>query len=346
MPTCSAAARPATTGSRPRGNHQPHPDLRSATTATRPAPGSRPSSTTPGSPATAPRVTTAPARGGKSATHIKTSTTCESCHVIAAWQPASRVDHAQVLGTCFSCHDGTVATGKNATHIPSDNACEQCHTTTPVAAGQFLAHRPDRSLLRLPRRHTGDRQERHPHPLEHVLRHLPRDLLVAAGHAGRPHPGERQLRVVPQRHDGHRQERRPHRLQHRLRRPATRRHAWKPVTRVDHAQVTGTCFSCHDGTKATGKTPTHIPSDNTCDNCHSPLAWKPARFDHTGITNNCASCHNGVKAQGKRPRISPAATRAKPAMPWRMEAGNPGRSHPGDGTCAVATTAPRRPARA
>ena len=40
-------------------------------------------------------------------------------------------------------------------------------------------------------------------------------------------------------------------------------------------------------------------SDNTCENCHSPLAWKPARFDHTGVTGNCFSCHNGTNAGGK-----------------------------------------------
>ena len=34
-----------------------------------------------------------------------------------------------------------------------------------------------------------------------------------------------------------------------------------PVTRVDHADVLGTCFTCHNGTTATGKTPNHIASD-------------------------------------------------------------------------------------
>ena len=88
--------------------------------------------------------------GGKPATHIRSSTTCESCHVVAAWKPASLVDHAQVLGTCFSCHDGTTASGKNATHIPVRYGLRPVPHHGPVAAGQFLAHRPDRSVLDLP----------------------------------------------------------------------------------------------------------------------------------------------------------------------------------------------------
>jgi hypothetical protein len=74
-----------------------------------------------------------------------------------------------------------------------------------------------------------------------------------------------------------------------------------PADLVDHTQVIGTCFSCHDGTTATGKNPTHITSGNNCDDCHTTNAWIPANFDHTNITNNCISCHNGTDATGKHP---------------------------------------------
>jgi hypothetical protein len=71
------------------------------------------------------------------------------------------------------------------------------------------------------------------------------------------------------------------------------------ITRVNHAGVIANCVSCHNGVLATGKGPAHIASNNTCENCHTTLAWIPAHFDHRGVTATCASCHNGVAAPGK-----------------------------------------------
>jgi hypothetical protein len=74
------------------------------------------------------------------------------------------------------------------------------------------------------------------------------------------------------------------------------------VTRVSHAGVVANCASCHNGVLATGKGPLHIASNNTCENCHTTLAWMPAHFDHRGVTATCVSCHNGVTAPGKPTR--------------------------------------------
>jgi hypothetical protein len=68
---------------------------------------------------------------------------------------------------------------------------------------------------------------------------------------------------------------------------------------MSHAGVTSNCFSCHNGVLATGKPANHIASNNTCQNCHTTLAWLPARFDHQGVTAMCSTCHNGVLASGK-----------------------------------------------
>jgi hypothetical protein len=76
---------------------------------------------------------------------------------------------------------------------------------------------------------------------------------------------------------------------------------WVPTYFVDHTQVIGTCGSCHDGTIATGKHPTHITSGINCDDCHTTVAWLPANFDHINIVDNCISCHNGTDAIGKGP---------------------------------------------
>ncbi|HEX9139622.1 MAG TPA: cytochrome c3 family protein, partial [Steroidobacteraceae bacterium] len=72
-----------------------------------------------------------------------------------------------------------------------------------------------------------------------------------------------------------------------------------PVRSISHAGVTASCVSCHNGTLATGKGPNHIASNNQCENCHTTIAWLPARFDHQGVNGACASCHNGVVASGK-----------------------------------------------
>jgi hypothetical protein len=67
---------------------------------------------------------------------------------------------------------------------------------------------------------------------------------------------------------------------------------------VSHVGVTANCASCHDGVLATGKGAAHIASNQQCQNCHTTLAWLPARFDHQGVSAACSSCHNGVVAAG------------------------------------------------
>jgi hypothetical protein len=74
------------------------------------------------------------------------------------------------------------------------------------------------------------------------------------------------------------------------------------ITRINHAGVVANCISCHNGVLAMGKSPTHIVSNNTCENCHTTFAWMPAHFDHRGVTATCVSCHNGLAAPGKPTR--------------------------------------------
>jgi hypothetical protein len=74
----------------------------------------------------------------------------------------------------------------------------------------------------------------------------------------------------------------------------------------NHAGVTGACVSCHNGSSATGKQPTHIASSNNCQNCHTTIAWLPVRIvDHTQVIGSCLSCHNGTTATGKPPTHVP-----------------------------------------
>jgi hypothetical protein len=65
------------------------------------------------------------------------------------------------------------------------------------------------------------------------------------------------------------------------------------------------CAACHNGLIATGLSPRHIPSTGSCGNCHTTIAWTPARFEHRGVMLACASCHDSVHATGKPSRHVP-----------------------------------------
>jgi hypothetical protein len=70
------------------------------------------------------------------------------------------------------------------------------------------------------------------------------------------------------------------------------------VQPVSHAGVTGSCAGCHNGVLATGIGPGHIHAGTQCQDCHTILAWLPARVEHRGLSASCGSCHNGVTAPG------------------------------------------------
>jgi hypothetical protein len=73
-------------------------------------------------------------------------------------------------------------------------------------------------------------------------------------------------------------------------------------TQLSHFGIAANCVSCHNGVLAAGKGAGHIASNSACENCHTTLAWMPARFDHQSVTAKCASCHNGVIGPGRPTR--------------------------------------------
>jgi hypothetical protein len=73
---------------------------------------------------------------------------------------------------------------------------------------------------------------------------------------------------------------------------------WEQV-RFDHAAVTGSCMSCHDGFVARGKSNDHIFTSSDCNLCHIEVTWNAIRFDHSAVTGSCSSCHNDAEATGK-----------------------------------------------
>src|SRR5687767_13582499 len=49
----------------------------------------------------------------KPANHVMTSERCDACHTQDAFMPVLFMQHTEVRGACFTCHNGTTATGKN-----------------------------------------------------------------------------------------------------------------------------------------------------------------------------------------------------------------------------------------
>jgi len=73
---------------------------------------------------------------GKPASHIASSDLCDACHQPGPtpWGPlaASAVDHTQVIGSCISCHNNSIAPGKSASHIATTDVCDACHQPGPT----------------------------------------------------------------------------------------------------------------------------------------------------------------------------------------------------------------------
>ncbi len=79
----------------------------------------------------------------------------------------------------------------------------------------------------------------------------------------------------------------------------TTANSWLPIRRVDHLEVRGSCFSCHNGVVTTGKHNRHLPTSNVCDDCHLTRTWEIARFDHGFLpasgAGQCGRCHGPGK---------------------------------------------------
>jgi len=76
--------------------------------------------------------------------------------------------------------------------------------------------------------------------------------------------------------------------------------AWLPAS-FDHSLVTGSCSSCHDNVRATGKPSGHFVTSSECDDCHTTVAWLPLSFVHRSPNYPgdhrqallCTDCHGG-----------------------------------------------------
>jgi hypothetical protein len=60
--------------------------------------------------------------------HIQSSNNCAACHDTNSFRPGVHFNHAEVMGACVSCHNGTIAQGEGPTHPATSQNCAACHT--------------------------------------------------------------------------------------------------------------------------------------------------------------------------------------------------------------------------
>lgn len=245
---------------------------------------------------------------GKTQTHFATTNTCDNCHNTNVWKPAlTPFDHSSATGSCYSCHNGTraPAVGKSATHIAASTACDACHTTAnwTVAGAQvdhaqvvgtcFSCHNgtkaKGKTLTHFATTNTCDNCHT---TLAWKPAIKPFDHTSATGTCNSCHNGTRPPAVGKTT---------THIATTSVCESCHTTVTWKPVPakNVDHTQVIGSCFSCHNDTKVPGKSANHITTSNTCDLCHTTVNWTASIVDHTQVIGTCFTCHNGTKATGK-----------------------------------------------
>lgn len=262
---------------------------------------------------------------GKPSTHIPTSGQCDSCHGnFVAFRPAV-MNHVNTAGQCSWCHGGNYlsvnALAKPVTHIPVSNQCDSCHKSGFVSWSPSVM---DHSLASVVAQgcstcHSGSyvSQNAQTKPVTHQATtaqcsdchktttswatatqdHSKLSPPVTLGdhscnscHNGTPNKG--------------------------LAKPAnhlptsaacdtchTNFTAFAPAS-MNHTGTTGRCATCHGGAytalNAQAKPATHLPTTQSCDDCHTSVAWKPATYNHSGVVaGSCVTCHNGTTALGK-----------------------------------------------
>ena len=69
--------------------------------------------------------------------HITATDRCDACHRVTVWASVDRVDHFEVKGACFTCHNGRSAPGKPFNHIQTSADCVNCHRPTAWIPAAF-----------------------------------------------------------------------------------------------------------------------------------------------------------------------------------------------------------------
>ena len=201
---------------------------------------------------------------GKSAAHLQTAASCDSCHMMSAWLPA-KFSHTEVdPGRCGTCHGGQTPTAmpKSAGHIATVGgmACDACHANGYTSFSAARMNHNVVATLTCSTCHNGAFTS------ENALGKTPTHVATSAECSTCHTSFTTFLGAV-----------------------------------FSHAAVVpGTCGSCHGGQSATtvSKPAAHIPTTgNACDSCHTKgyVSFAAATMNHAVIgTTSCSTCHNGA----------------------------------------------------
>ena len=272
----------------------------------------------------------------KTQTHIPSTNNCAACHDTASFGPAVHFDHAEVMGACVTCHNGTLAQGVGPSHPATSKVCEACHTVLswnppkavdhnqiPLAVSGFciICHNGTQA--------SGKPSNHVPTNLECGDCHVTASWLGASfDHTGITtgcvtcHNG---VKAVGKQ-GAHMPTSNVCEACHTAG-IGTKTPSWVPAP-FDHTQMAvNTCETCHSGTVkiSTGFVPGQpanhvppIPSSIDCGVCHgnNPAAetWTVLAASiatlHTGLnTGNCVLCHGGETFAGVPAPYSPMSVR-------------------------------------
>lgn len=212
----------------------------------------------------------------KPAGHVTSGTDCFTCHKSFTTFLGAIWTHPAGTTNCFSCHNGVTAKGKPTYHVPASNTCDQagCHASTSSFAGVIFDHSTvsGGAAGKCSTCHGGAYPGIKSKPPTHMATSLQCDV-CHSGYATFLGAGYNHVGVTP-----------------------------------------GTCASslCHAaGGAGMPKSGGHIPTSNSCDDCHVVGAtFYPGRMDHTKtVASRCDSCHNGSYtsqgiAGGALPKVS------------------------------------------
>ncbi|MFM2065583.1 MAG: hypothetical protein RLZZ584_492 [Pseudomonadota bacterium] len=223
---------------------------------------------------------------GKTAGHIATTASCDSCHRVgAAWASNVQFDHAGVAaGSCASCHNGAKATGQSPRHVPNNSvsgmatSCDQCHRSGYASWLPAKVHANFAISSQCASCHSGSTPPAVGKPATAVH--------ANAGACEGCH---------------------------------TSTSVWALGARPDHASFTSAtnCANCHNGGTASAKSAAHIPTSQNCISCHNATAagWKPTSWNHTQlpVAGQCTTCHSGAYVPADGPVAKHIAYKSVPA---------------------------------
>ncbi len=241
---------------------------------------------------------------GKKPNHVLTTSPCSKCHTSATTSnytsfkcTPNAVDcykHDESTAACSTCHNNVVALGKSSTHAFTTLACDACHKNNTSFLGATYSHGPTPGVCSS----CHDGVKATGKPTFHV---------ITASNAACDGSG-------------------CHELKYSHIDTATPTFSGVPYT---HTPPIGVCSTCHDGTKAKGKSATHVVTGSPCSNCHTAAtttnytsficAPTPVTcYSPHEKTAACSTCHNGITAQGTAGPVAPP----KPHISTNLECDN------------------------